>query len=312
MIHTYYVGQAPRAARGQRNIAVLGLEVVGVVDVESVRVARELTADLRSRAASGPYAIAPNSDKELIDLKIMHNCTDERRECMTNIGRSLNADYLLYGRIERRSQGAPPVVGYQISLRLLDINGSHLASWADFVPVAESSGAKLVERGNRGYEHLITSLHPRRERRDVVDGVLIHATNETFWQLTRYKPGRQLDMSDPRDRSMAKTWLELYDQIRGHRDRATDLATRALNETVTPYVLVIEHRDGSLVHQEFPRRANLDAQYAWLIDQPEYYTYAAMFDFTQRRDAPILDQFALSKRQQLATSGWQSWHGHRW
>lgn len=137
------------------------------------------------------------------------------------------------------------------------------------------------------------------------DRVLINATNATFWEITKYKPGQKLDMSDPKDRAMAKIWMDVYAQIRGRRERATQLAQQVLNET--PYILVVEKRDGSLTHQEFPGRVNLDVQYSWLIDQPEYYTYVAMFDFTKDRDVLIQDQFALSKRQQLATSGWYGW-----
>lgn len=142
------------------------------------------------------------------------------------------------------------------------------------------------------------------------DRVLINATNVTFWEITKYKPGQKLDMSDPKDRAMAKVWMDVYGQIRGRRDRAAQLAQQVLNETGTPYILVIEQRDGSLVHQEFPRRGNLDVQFTWIVDQPEYYTYLAAFDFTKNRDAPLYDQFALSKRQQrqqLATSGWHGW-----
>jgi hypothetical protein len=306
MIPLYYVGQDPGADRDQaEKIAILGLEVVGTINEVTVRVARDLTAALRARAASGPYAIAPNSDKELIDEKLMHNCDDERKECMAKIGRKLNADHLLYGRIEPRSQGG--ATGYQVSLRLLDVNNGNVTSATDFIPAAESSGEQLADRGRRGFEHLLTSIRPKRDRRPVTDRVLVNATNEAFWQLTGHKRGQQLDMSDPRDRAMSKTWLDLYAQIRGRRDRAVNLAKRILNETVTPYVLVIEQPDGSLTHRTFERRGNLDVQYAWLLDQPEYYTYLAMFDFTQSRNAPIRDQFRIVKRQEMATSGWYGW-----
>ena len=305
--YLYIVGQDPGAARDRaEKIAILGLEVVGAVDLTVVQVAQELTAALRSGAADGPYKIAPNSDKELVDLKLMHNCDDERKECMAKIGRTLNADYLLYGRIERKSRDATSLGGYQILLRLLKVSSGHLTSSTDFIPAAESSGAQLIERGRRGYEHLLTGIRPR-ERRAVTDRVLINATNEAFWQITRHKPGQQLNMSDPQDRAMSKTWLDIYAKIKGYRDRATSLAQRILNETVTPYVLIIEQRNGTLTHRTFERRSNLDVQYAWLLDQPDYYTYVAMFDFTKNRDAPILDQFALSKRQQMATSGWYGW-----
>lgn len=151
------------------------------------------------------------------------------------------------------------------------------------------------------------SAAPRARPRFVGDRVLVNATNAAFWQITGYKPGQQLDMSDRRDRAMSKTWLDLYEQIRARRSRATELAQRVLNETVTPYILVIEQHDGSLTHRTFERRGNLDVQYNWLLDQPELYTYLALFDFTQNRDAPVFDQFAISKRQQAATSGWYGW-----
>lgn len=136
------------------------------------------------------------------------------------------------------------------------------------------------------------------------DRVLIDATNETFWEITKYKPGKRLDMSNARDHEMAKTWLDIFRQIRGHRDRATAAAQRTLNETTTPYVLVVEHSDGSLSPQALPARNNLDEQYTWILGQPENYTYVAAFDFTRRHDAPIYDQFALSVRKRAATSGW--------
>ena len=155
------------------------------------------------------------------------------------------------------------------------------------------------------YFYVVGQDPPRR--RTVTDRVLINAANETFWQITRYKPGQQLDMTDPRDRAMSKTWLEIYGQILGHRTAATDLATRVFSEAAAPYVIVVEKRDGTLTHLKLESRGNLDVQYSWLVDQPEYYTYIAMFDFTSNRDAPILDQFALSKRQQTAASGWHGW-----
>lgn len=289
-------------------IAILGLEVVGTVDLEVVRVARELTAALRSAATSGPYAVAPNSDKELVDVKILNSCPDERAACMIKIARALNAAYLLYGHVERRAQGA--VRGYQTSLWLLRASDGQLASSTDFIPAAEASGSRLAERGRRDYERLVTS--PVADRtvtdrsvadRSVADRALIDATNRVFWEITKHKPGQRLDMSDPRDRAMSKTWMDIYGQVRGHRDRAVQLARRTHKETGSTYVLVIENRDGSLIHQEFPDRNHLDVMYTWLRDEPEDYTYLAMFDFKQH-DFLQEDQFALSKRQQAAASGW--------
>jgi hypothetical protein len=82
-------------------IAVLGLEVVdssGTPTPADTQVAKELTEGLRSRAklSSGPYAFAAGSDKELIDLKLLNNCDTEAATCMSAIGTSLSADFLMY------------------------------------------------------------------------------------------------------------------------------------------------------------------------------------------------------------------------
>jgi len=157
-------------------------------------------------------------------------------------------------------------------------------------------------------EHLEPERVPiPRPRGQIVDPILAHTTNAVFWEITKYKRGQPLDMDDPKDREKAKIWLQIYEDLKGRRHRATNLAQRALNETVTPYILVVERRDGSLVHQEFPHKANLDVQYSWLLDQPDYYTYIAAFDFTKNRAAPLYDQFALMQRSQVASSGWHDW-----
>jgi len=140
------------------------------------------------------------------------------------------------------------------------------------------------------------------------DQVLIRTTNQVFWEITKYKLGRRLDMSVPDDRRMAKTWMDVYRQVQGHRDRATQAAQRTQRETTAPYVLVVERRDGSVNPQGFQNRGELDVQYVWLLNQPEQYTYLAAFDFTQRRDAPLYDQFAIAARSRAtATSGCYRW-----
>lgn len=137
------------------------------------------------------------------------------------------------------------------------------------------------------------------------DGVnLYRETNQRFWDRTHYKPGHRLDMSDPRDRAMAKIWLQIYEEVRGYRDRATRLARRALAETASPFILVIEQHDGALIHQQFPRREKLDAQYDWLVDQPEYYRYVAGFDFTRDQRGPLYDLFSSPRPAEVA--GWRA------
>lgn len=286
MIPFYSVGQGSPVA--PETIAVLGLEVVGTMTPEAMRVAQELTSALRARAAEGPYAIAPHSAKELVDVKILHGCPDMRKECAIKIARALHAAYLLYGHVERKGQAAGRGRGYQVALQLFRGSDGQLSTWKADVPGAELSGARLSAWARRGYDYLLTSVQGSR--------VLVDTANQVFWQITQHKPGQRLDMADPRDRAMSKTWLDIYGQVRGHRDRAAQLARRVFHEAGRPYVLVAERRDGSLTHQELPDRSRLEVMYEWRLDQPTDYTYLAMFDFTQNRDVPINDQFALSKR----------------
>jgi len=147
------------------------------------------------------------------------------------------------------------------------------------------------------------------------DRSLIDATNQTFWAITNYKPGQRLNMADPQDRQMAQRWNQIYAQVSEYRTRAWNRANQVLEESmkpgmeVQPYVLVLIDDSpggtGQVLAQTFPRRANLDVQYQWDIDQVDKYTYASMFDFTQKTDGPVADTFAIVRRRQMMpVSGW--------
>lgn len=145
------------AAKGKDKIAILGLEVLGTttVDSESTRVAQDLTVALRTRpkAGQGPYQWTPGSERELVDEKIMNNCPGEEKECMAKIGAALGADYLVYGKIERKQLGGQ--AGYQISLKLLKVaSAQQLPGWTEFIPLAETSLTKLQEWARKGYKKL--------------------------------------------------------------------------------------------------------------------------------------------------------------
>jgi hypothetical protein len=142
----------------KEKIAVLGLEVVSQnaagIDAESTRVATDLSVGLRVRPKSGQglYAWTPNSERELIDEKLMNDCQNEDKGCMSAIAKNLGADWLLYGRIERKSQGNKS--GYQISLRLLRTMTQSQATWTDFIPSDEASGTKLQDWARKGYKKI--------------------------------------------------------------------------------------------------------------------------------------------------------------
>ena len=151
------------------------------------------------------------------------------------------------------------------------------------------------------------------------DRVLIDATNQTFWDITNYKVGQRLNINDPQDAAMAERWKEIFKRVLDYRTRAWNSANQVLEESmqsgrvVQPYVLVIiddspgspDRAPGQVIAQTFPRRTNLDVQYAWDIDQVDKYRYAAAFDFTQKTDGPIADAFSATRRRQMAVSGWR-------
>jgi len=153
---TVFGGSATAGKKGK--IAILGLEVLGsssTIDSESTRVAQDLTVALRlhPKAGKGPYEWTPGSEKELVDEKIMNNCSGEEKTCMAKIGSNLGADYLAYGKIERKSLGGQ--AGYQITLKLLKVNGAaQLPGWTEFIPLNETNGTKLQDWAAKGYKTL--------------------------------------------------------------------------------------------------------------------------------------------------------------
>ncbi|MFT3693912.1 MAG: hypothetical protein QM831_12275 [Kofleriaceae bacterium] len=108
------------AALAKPSIAILGLEVIdktGAPSAEDVTFAKNLTEGLRGRAKiGGPYNLAPNGEKELIDLKLLKSCDDEKPACMSSIGKDLQADFLIYGQVTRKGKT------YDVSIALLDVN----------------------------------------------------------------------------------------------------------------------------------------------------------------------------------------------
>ena len=143
------------AEAGKPNVGVLGVEVVGgEVTAQDTGVAKELTEGLRARAkaGTGPYQLAPGSDKELIDEKLLKSCDNEAISCMSAIGAELGADWLIYGKIEKQG-GA-----YRVDLKLLNVGRKAMdKSWSENIPVgssiqawAKKAYAKLTGQNNAG------------------------------------------------------------------------------------------------------------------------------------------------------------------
>lgn len=141
-------------ASAKPSIAILGLEVKesgGNIEEKTTTVASELTDALRARAgiATSPFALAPDSNKELLELKLLSTCGDETPRCMAEIGGELSADHLLYGRITKRKDG------YQVSLDLLDVKKKAMErSTSELIPFAEADQAGLQKWGRSLYNRL--------------------------------------------------------------------------------------------------------------------------------------------------------------
>ncbi len=148
------LGGARVAQAGKPTIGILGLEVIddgGGIDAKTTQFAKELTEALRQRpkTGTGPYALAPGSDKDLLEMKLLSGCENEGKDCMAQIGADLGADRLLFGKIEKRSNG------YQVSLKLLNVaSKTNERSISDIVPFAESTGANLASWGKKLYAKL--------------------------------------------------------------------------------------------------------------------------------------------------------------
>jgi hypothetical protein len=142
------------ALAAKPSIAVLGLEVVdpgGTPTPRDTEVAKQLTNGLRqrARAGTGMYQYAPGSEKELIDEKLLNNCSSEAVSCMVAIGRQVGADRLVYGKIERLSRG------YQVTIQLLDVtNGKRERPVVDMIALSEASGSNLQVEAKRIYAKL--------------------------------------------------------------------------------------------------------------------------------------------------------------
>lgn len=139
------------ASAGKRKIAVLGLEIAGKVDAATLTAAQELTTAIRTRAKNGdgPFALAPGSERELLDEKILNDCANEAPACLALISASLAADMLLYGKLE--AKGA----SYQVTVRLFDVaTKSITTTYAQTLP-ATAKGAELQAAAKTGYAKLV-------------------------------------------------------------------------------------------------------------------------------------------------------------
>ena len=157
------------SALAKTKIAILGLEVTassgGKIDEEVAKVAKDLTGALRRRVDTGStnYQLVKDGEKELVDEKLMNGCESEKADCMAQIGAGLGADVLIYGKIEKQ-----PGKGYQVSLKLLRVNGKAIESWAEPIQARETGATDLARIAKKGFAALTN---------ESTDGWLVIKTN---------------------------------------------------------------------------------------------------------------------------------------
>jgi hypothetical protein len=142
-----------QVSQARPKLAVLGLEVTGesAMDPKSTEAAKALTRELRREAnrPSGAFELAPNSNKDLLEVKLLSNCSDEGRRCMSEIGKQLKAERLLYGKLEKKK------VGYSVSLRLLDTETTEVVKQlTELIPFNDITVIGLQRRARSLYGRL--------------------------------------------------------------------------------------------------------------------------------------------------------------
>ncbi len=145
---------ATAEAQRQPTVAVLGLEVVdggSGIDAETVKVADNITDALRKlpARAGGSYRLARNSARTLQEMKVLSGCADEGTECMRGIAKSLGADALLYGKVQRYANG------FVIALSLLDARtGKRQGDTAKLGSEAARSAKRIAAKSSALYSRL--------------------------------------------------------------------------------------------------------------------------------------------------------------
>lgn len=152
-------------------LVVLGLEVTGesATDQKATDAAKALTRELRREAArsGGPFELAANGNKDLIEMRLLSSCSDDSRRCMAEMGKQLRADRLLYGKLERTKRG------YAVSLRLLHVaNSETIGQESEVIPFADVSASGGLQRRAR-------SLYGRLTGSDEEGAIAISATTES-------------------------------------------------------------------------------------------------------------------------------------
>jgi hypothetical protein len=242
-------------AWGKPTLGVLGIEVqvtTGKADGEDVRIAKDLTDGLRSRAKAGQgrFALGPNTDKDLLEEKISKSCENEAKSCMAAIAADLNVDFLMFGKIEKKALGN--TTGYQISLKLLDAHKGSLTVWTDFMPSKETTAPQLQRWAKQGYTKLAN---------EGTTGVLVLRTNVERGTILLDNAERGLILnSSGTIRDLAEGKYRLSIEAEGYKRWTRDEPIVILaGETLTIVAVVNTPVDKQRLPTENPRQGCCEA-----------------------------------------------------
>ncbi|WP_428262286.1 PEGA domain-containing protein [Haliangium sp.] len=153
-----FTAAADAVAQDQASVAVLGLEVIDDgtgIDPQTTELAKILTQALRDRTrlATSPYTLAPNSERDLLEMKLLSGCADEARTCMAGLGRDLGADWLIFGKVEKRD------TGYQVTLKLLNVSSMAMERvTTEVIPVGDNNGPAITNKWSRTLFNRLTGI----------------------------------------------------------------------------------------------------------------------------------------------------------
>jgi hypothetical protein len=138
----------------KQKLAVLGIEAViganGQIDPADVTFAKDLTKALRSRVNNSTMYDLTKDERELSDEKLMNNCQSEAPACMAPIGQGMNADVLLFGKVENAKGG------YKVTLKLVSVGKKQqIASDPNaWIATADTKGVGLANWVREHYRKL--------------------------------------------------------------------------------------------------------------------------------------------------------------
>ncbi|HEY4187365.1 MAG TPA: PEGA domain-containing protein [Polyangia bacterium] len=169
--------------------AVLGLEAI---DVPATLV-DQISEELRQRV-SAASDLRLVSGKDLVELKLVFACADEGHACMGQVGKSLDAERLIYGSVKKAGGD------YAVWLKLFDVRKEKVDAWlTETLPAAQADGPAIKSAVGRWFAKL--TGHPVNAGMILVsanllgavvtlDGIPVGATAEHPLTIPDVKPGQ--------------------------------------------------------------------------------------------------------------------------